>query len=314
MKRTRLTFLAVLLAVAASLLASCQGPTAPVTPPTPDTTTVAAVLTAEGFTTLAAAVTAAGLNETLAGAGPFTLFAPTNEAFDALPDGELAALLADPAGLTEVLEYHLLNPLNGEAITAANFISEGPSIWLTLQNSRLAVTQEGEGDTAEVVINGLATVTEPDLEADNGVIHGIDTVLRLPKTEFAAALSGANEVPPVESAASGTLTATLDGSLLSITGAYEGLVVVDPGAHIHGPASTAQNADVLFPLTFDNEAGTFSASVELGDEANAAFGPAVFGYLQNGLLYVNLHTEANPAGEIRGQLSTAPTEEPDPAP
>ena len=80
MRQTRLT----IPALAALLLAACQGPTAPVTPPTPDTTTVAEVLTEEGFTTLAGAVATAGLGETLAGAGPFTIFAPTNETFAAL--------------------------------------------------------------------------------------------------------------------------------------------------------------------------------------------------------------------------------------
>ncbi|CAA9562262.1 MAG: hypothetical protein AVDCRST_MAG86-736 [uncultured Truepera sp.] len=101
----RRTFAFTLL-VLAVVLASCRQD--PVTPPTPDTTTVTEVLTEEGFTTLASAITAAGLNETLVGDGPFTLFAPTDEAFEALPDGALDALLADPEALAEVLEYHML--------------------------------------------------------------------------------------------------------------------------------------------------------------------------------------------------------------
>ena len=160
------------------------------------------------------------------------------------------------------------------------------------------------------MINGAATITEPGLEADNGIVHGVDTVLSVPQTEFSTTLAGANEVPPVESAATGTVTVTLEGTTLTVSGSYEGLTVVEtPGAHIHGPATTEANADVLFPLTFDNEAGTLSATVELGAEENAAFGPAAFGYLQSGLLYANLHTEANPSGEIRGQL-LATEEEP----
>lgn len=291
-----------LLVATATVLASCrQEPEPP-----PPTNTVADVLADEGFTTLATAITAAGLNETLAGAGPFTLLAPTNEAFEVLPEGALDALLADTETLTEVLEYHLLNPLNDGAITEADFIEAGPSFWLTLENSRLAVTLEGEGDAAEVLLNGVATVTEPDLKADNGVVHGIDTVLTIPETEFAATLAGANEVPPVESAATGSLTATLeDGSTLIISGTYEGLTVADPGAHIHGPADVENNAGVLFPLTFDNETGTLSATINLAAEENVAFGAAAFGYLQNGLLYANLHTEENPDGEIRGQLLPA---------
>ncbi len=298
MKRTsRLT----LPALAALLLASCQGPT---TPPTPDTTTVAEVLAAEGFTTLAAAVTTAGLGDTLAGAGPFTIFAPTNEAFEALPDGALAALLADTALLADVLSYHVLPEEANAAALTAGFRT-------TVQESPVAVTLEG--DPGAVTLNGVATVTEPDIEADNGVVHGINSVLEIPQTVFSATLAGANEVPPVESSATGEIRVSLAATTLTIVGSYEGLTVInDPGAHIHGPADTTQNADVLFPLTFDNAAGTLSATVDLAAPENAAFGPATFGYLQNELLYANLHTEENPTGEIRGQIF--PSDDPLPAP
>lgn len=298
MKRTRLTFLAVLLAIAASLLASCQGPTAPVTPPTPDTTTVAEVLSAEGFTTLASAVTAAGLGDTLAGTGPFTIFAPTNEAFAALEPGLLDSLLADTDLLSEVLSYHVLpEEANAAALT--------PGFRTTVQGGPVAVTRIGEGGTT-VALNNLAFVSEADIDADNGVVHAVDAVLLLPETEFAALLEGGNEVPPVESDATGSLTATLEGTTLTIAGTYEGLSVVEtPGAHIHGPAETTQNADVLFPLTFDNAAGTLATTVDLAAPENAAFGPAAFGYLQGGQLYANLHTAENPSGEIRGQLLLA---------
>lgn len=290
MKRT----FALTLLVLAVILASCrQEPPLP-----PEAETVTDVLTAEGFTTLAAAISTAGLTETLSGEGPFTLFAPTNAAFEALPEGALDALLADPAALAEVLEYHVLGEEANAAALTAGFLT-------TLQESSVAVTLEGEGDAAEVVLNGVATVTEPNLEADNGVVHGIDAVLTIPETEFATTLAGANEVPPVESDATGEVTATLDGTTLTVTGSYEGLTVADPGAHIHGPAGVEENADVLFPLTFDNETGTLTATVDLAAEENAAFGPAAFGYLQSGLLYANLHTEENPSGEIRGQLLPA---------
>jgi uncharacterized surface protein with fasciclin (FAS1) repeats len=295
----RRTFALTLLVATATVLTSCRQD--PITPPAPDTTTVTEVLTENGFTTLASAITAAGLNETLAGDGPFTIFAPTDEAFDSLPDGALDALLADPAALAEVLEYHVLS----EEVGSAALVETGAGFYTTLQESPVAVTLEGEGDAAEVSLNGVSTVTEPDLEADNGVVHGIDTVLALPETGFAATLAGANEVPPVESDATGEVTATLDGTTLMVSGTYEGLTVAEPGAHIHGPAGVEENADVLFPLTFDNEAGTLEATVDLAAAENAAFGPAAFGYLQNGLLYANLHTEENPSGEIRGQLLPA---------
>lgn len=295
MKRTGL----VLLLITATVLGACrQDPPTPPTPPGTDTTTVVDALTEEGFTTLATAITAAGLGDTLAGDGPFTLFAPTDEAFAGLPEETLTALLGDPDALGELLSYHVL-----EEEVVADDLEAG--FYPTLQESPLAVTLEGEAGA--VTLNSISVVTEADIEADNGVVHGIDAVLSIPETEFAAPLAGANEVPPVESDATGLVDVTLEGTTLTVAGTYEGLTVADPGAHIHGPATAEANADVLFPLTFDNETGTLSATVDLAAEENAAFGPATFGYLQNGLLYANLHTEENPSGEIRGQL--LPTDE-----
>lgn len=283
-----------LLFTTATVLVSCRQDPEP-TPP-PETTTVAEVLAAEGFTTLATAISAAGLTETLAGSGPFTLFAPTDEAFAALPPETLTALLDNSEALSEVLSYHVLS----EEVSAVDL---EPGFRTTLQESAVAVTIEGEND---VLLNGVSALVEPDIEADNGVVHGIDMVLKLPETEFAAPLAGANEVPPVDSTATGRVDATLAGTTLTISGTYEGLTVADPpGAHIHGPADVEANADILFPLTFDNEAGTLGATIDLAAPENAAFGPAAFGYLQNGLLYANLHTAENPSGEIRGQLLPA---------
>lgn len=286
-----------LLVAMATLLASCRQD--PVTPPTPDTTTVTEVLTENGFTTLAIAITAAGLNETLAGDGPFTLFAPTDEAFEALPDGVLDALLADPEALAEVLNYHVLPE---EVLTTD--LTE--SFRTTVQGGPITVILLNNGPNF-ASINGHATVSANVLEADNGVVYTISDVLS-PETEFATTLLGANEVPPVDSSAFGRLTATLDGTTLTIEGTYEGLTVIDdPGAHIHGPALATYNADVLFPLTFDNEAGTLEATLDLAAPENSPFGIGVFNHLKNGYLYANLHTEENPTGEIRGQL--VPTDE-----
>lgn len=290
MKRIfRLTFLVL----ATLSLASCVQD-----PPDPDPATITEVLTSEGFTTLATAITTAGLDDTLAGEGPFTLFAPTNEAFEALPEGALDALLGDPDMLAEVLNYHVL----GEEVLAADLT---PGFRTTVQGSPLPVHIGSADDAEAIVLNGNAIITETNLEADNGVVHRIDAVLSIPKTEFAAVLSGANEVPTVDSDASGSLTATLDGTTLTIEGTYEGLTV--SAAHIHGIATTEENSGVLFPLTFDNAAGTLAATVDLatleGPDENA--GPAYFEGLQSGLLYANLHTEENPDGEIRGQLVPA---------
>jgi uncharacterized surface protein with fasciclin (FAS1) repeats len=288
MKRS---FRLMLLALATLFLASCVQ-----NPPDPDPATVTEVLRAEGFTTLATAINTAGLDDTLAGEGPFTLFAPTDEAFEALPEGALDALLSDPEMLTEVLNYHVL----GEEALAADLT---PGFRTTAQGNPLALTAGTRDDEQTVVLNSLARISEPNLEAENGVIHGINYVLSIPEAEFAAVLSGADEAPPVDSNASGSLTATLDGTILTVEGTYEGLVA--SAAHIHGPATTVDTADVLFPLTFDNETGTLSAIVDLGAEENKAFGPTTFGNLQIGFLYANLHTEENPDGEIRGRLVPA---------
>jgi uncharacterized surface protein with fasciclin (FAS1) repeats len=122
---------------------------------------------AGSFNTLVAAVKAAGLVDTLKGAGPFTVFAPTDEAFAKLPDGTVDALLKDIPKLTKILTYHVVSG----KVKAADFS-------LTLKS---ATTVEGsdvniDASNGSVKVND-ATVSTPDVEADNGVIHIIDTVL-----------------------------------------------------------------------------------------------------------------------------------------
>jgi uncharacterized surface protein with fasciclin (FAS1) repeats len=121
------------------------------------------------LSTLVQAVTAADLAPTLQGEGPFTVFAPTNEAFKALPQGTLDELLA-PDGkeqLTEILTYHVVE---GEVM--ASDLSDGQVI-KTVQGGELRVSIDGD----EVKI-GDATVVQPDVDASNGVVHVIDTVLQ----------------------------------------------------------------------------------------------------------------------------------------
>jgi uncharacterized surface protein with fasciclin (FAS1) repeats len=123
------------------------------------------------FTTLVTAVDAAGLVETLSGEGPFTVFAPTNEAFEALPEGTLDTLLADPTGaLTDVLTLHVIE---GEVDSAAALAAAGTCVD-TLGGS---VAVEMDGDNLTV---GGATVTTTDVPASNGVIHIIDAVIAEP--------------------------------------------------------------------------------------------------------------------------------------
>jgi uncharacterized surface protein with fasciclin (FAS1) repeats len=120
---------------------------------------------AGSFTTLLAAVDAAGLGDTLAEGGPFTVFAPSDEAFAKLPAGTVESLLADPAKLTDVLTYHLV-PSRVTAADAAG-ISSAP----TVQGSELPISIDGG------VHVGDANVVSADIEASNGVIHIIDRVL-----------------------------------------------------------------------------------------------------------------------------------------
>ncbi|WP_347841400.1 fasciclin domain-containing protein [uncultured Draconibacterium sp.] len=135
-------------------------------------TVVDIVVESESHTTLEAAVVAAGLVETLQGDGPFTVFAPTDAAFDALPEGTLDALLAEPGGqLTDILLYHVV-----AAKAMSGSLMDGQKIE-TVLGQNLTVTASSEG----VFING-AEVTVTDIEATNGVVHVIDAVL-LPTTK-----------------------------------------------------------------------------------------------------------------------------------
>jgi uncharacterized surface protein with fasciclin (FAS1) repeats len=120
---------------------------------------------AGSFTTLLAAVDAAGLGDTLAGGGPFTVFAPTDEAFAKLPAGAVESLLADPAKLTDVLTYHVVPG----RVTAAEVVQLESAV--TVQGSDLPITTDGG------VHVGGANVVSADIEAGNGLIHVIDRVL-----------------------------------------------------------------------------------------------------------------------------------------
>ena len=130
---------------------------------------VETAVAAGSFKTLATALQAAGLVEILKGAGPFTVFAPTDEAFAKLPKGTVEALLKDKAMLTKVLTYHVVA---GE-VPASEVVK-----------LRSAKTVEGQDVSIMVmdgkVMVGNAHVVKADVKASNGIIHVIDTVL-MPK-------------------------------------------------------------------------------------------------------------------------------------
>lgn len=120
------------------------------------------------FTTFAAGIKAAGLTDALAAKGPFTVFAPTDEAFRKLPPGAYDALLRDSAKLKAVLNFHVV-----AGYFMARDVKSGEV--MTLQGSTLTAAVSAP----DVRVNG-ARVTQPDIVATNGVIHAIDAVI-LPK-------------------------------------------------------------------------------------------------------------------------------------
>ncbi len=122
---------------------------------------------AGNFKTLATALQAAGLIETLKGKGPFTVFAPTDAAFAKVPKADLDALLKDKAKLTAVLTYHVVPGKVMAKDVKAGMVK-------TVQGSDITVSTTGG-----VMVNN-AKVTSTDIVADNGVIHVIDTVI-MPK-------------------------------------------------------------------------------------------------------------------------------------
>ena len=132
---------------------------------------------AGSFTTLATALEAAGLVETLKGDGPFTVFAPTDDAFAKLPSGTLDTLLADPKGdLSQILTYHVVP---GKVMAADVVKLDGQKV-KTVQGGELTVGVDGDTVTLTDATGETVTVTQTDVEATNGVIHVIDGVL-LPK-------------------------------------------------------------------------------------------------------------------------------------
>jgi uncharacterized surface protein with fasciclin (FAS1) repeats len=120
---------------------------------------------AGSFNTLAAALKAANLVDTLKGAGPFTVFAPTDDAFAKLPAGTVDALLKDIPKLTKILTYHVVSG----KVMAADVVK--------LKSAKTVEGSEVKIDASNGVKINSSTVVTPDVAADNGVIHIIDTVL-----------------------------------------------------------------------------------------------------------------------------------------
>lgn len=145
------------------------------TSPAAATGTIAEVLAGNpSYSTLLAAVQAAGLQQTLSGTAPLTVFAPTDEAFAALPAGTVDKLLLpeNKDQLTKILTYHVVPG----RVTSAEIT---PGAVTTVEGQTVDVATSGDS----VTVNGAA-VTQPDISASNGVIHGIDAVLLPPDVQL----------------------------------------------------------------------------------------------------------------------------------
>ncbi|MRS65184.1 fasciclin domain-containing protein [Larkinella terrae] len=131
-------------------------------------------------TTLVAAVKAAGLVETLQGAGPFTVFAPTNDAFAKLPAGTVESLVKpeNKAALTGILTYHVVaGRLDGKALAKLIKAGNGSATLKTVAGGNLTAKMDGKDIVIEDAKGGTAKVLISDVYQSNGVIHSIDTVL-----------------------------------------------------------------------------------------------------------------------------------------
>ncbi len=131
-------------------------------------------------TTLVAAVKAAGLVETLSGPGPFTVFAPTNKAFDKLPKGTVETLVKpeNKETLTKILTYHVVSgKMSAANLMKAISAGGGKATLTTVQGGTLTATRKGKKIELTDAKGGMSTVTIADVNQSNGVIHVIDTVL-----------------------------------------------------------------------------------------------------------------------------------------
>ena len=155
---------------AAAIAALSAGPALAASGDTSSKPTVAEIAASNGdFSTLVTAVTAAGLGETLNGSGPFTVFAPTNDAFAKIPSDQLQAILADKELLTKILTYHVLPDR-----VLAKDLKKRQSVD-TVEGNAVQIIKKKSG----AFIDG-ARITQTDLKGRNGVVHVIDTVILPP--------------------------------------------------------------------------------------------------------------------------------------
>ncbi len=171
---------------------------------------------AGSFKTLVAAVQAAGLVETLKGAGPFTVFAPTDAAFAKLPKATLDGLLADKKALTDILTYHVV----AGKVLAADVVKLNGQSAATVNGAKVAIAVSG----GKVTLNGNVNVLKTDVLASNGVIHVIDTVLLPPAAPKPAATTPPATTPALKDIVD---TAVANGSFKTLVAAVTAAGLVD---------------------------------------------------------------------------------------
>jgi transforming growth factor-beta-induced protein len=171
---------------------------------------------AGSFKTLVAAVQAAGLVDTLKGAGPFTVFAPTDAAFAKLPKATLDGLLADKKALADILTYHVV----AGKVLAKDVVKLNGQSAATVNGAKVAIAVSG----GKVTLNGNVNVLTTDVLASNGVIHVIDTVLLPPAAPKPAATTSPATTPALKDIVD---TAVANGSFKTLVAAVTAAGLVD---------------------------------------------------------------------------------------
>lgn len=217
--------LVALLAVFALVVAACSSDTeATTTTVAEDTTTVVDLAIEAGqFSTLVAAVEAAGLVETLQGEGPFTVLAPTDAAFEAAFEAlgiTAEELLADTETLTQILLYHVLGQAADSQLVATLDGQEVP----TVQGESITVSVDG----GTILINETAEVVSADLMADNGIVHVINQVILPPSVAEALGVAAPEETTTTTEAPEETTTTTEAAADPTIAELVVALASADP--------------------------------------------------------------------------------------
>lgn len=218
----------------------------------------------EDFSTLVAAVDAAGLVETLSSEGPFTVFAPTNDAFAALPEDVLNALMADTDLLTEVLLYHVIaGDVRAETVVTLDSAD-------TVGDENVSITTNDDG----VFLNDSTAVVQTDIVASNGVIHVIDSVL-IPSNVMARVRVAhfSPDTPAVDIYVNGELSGIQELEYPTVTGWVE----LMPGTYnvAVAPAGTSIDDAAIGPVDLSFGPGTFTTIAAHGSLSNGTLQPSV---------------------------------------